>query len=58
MVLFLIIPLYLTAQEVRGNKDKKESTLSSKAIDEKGQEFDKQILDSIKEFRKLLRMRM
>ncbi len=44
MVLFLIIPLYLTAQEVRGSKDKKENTASTKAIDEKGQDFDKEIL--------------
>lgn len=44
LVLFLIIPLYLTAQEVRGNKDKKETAVSTKAIEEKGQDFDKEIL--------------
>jgi len=45
MVLFLIIPILLTAQDNKVSKDKKESTLASKAIDEKGQGFDKQILD-------------
>jgi len=45
MVLFLIIPIFLTAQDKKESTDKKENTLSSKAIDEKGQGFDKQILD-------------
>ncbi len=43
-LLVLIIPILLTAQDVKENKDKKE-TLSSKAIEEKGQAFDKQILE-------------
>lgn len=45
MVLFLIIPVFLTAQDNKESKDKKEGTLTSKAIEEKGQGFDKQILD-------------
>jgi len=44
VVLFLIIPILLTAQETRDKKDST-STLSSKAIEEKGQSFDKQILE-------------
>jgi len=45
MVLFLIMPLLLTAQDAKESKDNKENTLTSKAINEKGQGFDKQILD-------------
>jgi len=45
MVSFLVIPILLTAQEKKESTDKKESTLASKAIDEKGVGFDKQILD-------------
>ncbi len=45
MVSFLIIPIFLTAQEVKDTTGKKENTLSSKAIEEKGQGFDKQILE-------------
>jgi hypothetical protein len=45
MALFLIIPIFLTAQEVKESKGKKESTLTSKAIEEKGQGFDKQIVE-------------
>jgi len=47
LVLFLIIPLYLTAQEVRGSKDKKDDTSATQAmeaIENKGLEFDKEIL--------------
>lgn len=45
MVLFLVIPILLTAQDKKGSSEKKENTLASKAIDEKGTGFDKQILD-------------
>lgn len=45
MVLFLVIPILVTAQEKKESTDKKESTLVSKEINEKGVGFDKQILD-------------
>ncbi len=54
IVLFLIMPIFLTAQDVKENKDKKESTLSSKAIEEKGQGFDKQILELNKSIQEVI----
>jgi len=54
LVLFLIIPIFLTAQDVNENKDKKENTLTSKAIEEKGQAFDKQILELSKSIQKVV----
>ena len=45
MILFLTLPVFLTAQDSKTGTDKKESTLTSKAIEEKGQGFDKQIAD-------------
>jgi len=47
--LFLIIPIILTAQESKNSKDQKEISLSAKSITEKGQGFDRQILDLNKE---------
>jgi len=54
MITFLVIPLYLTAQEGKGSKDKKESTLSSKAIDEKGQVYDREILELNKNIQEVM----
>jgi len=45
MVLFLILPVFLTAQDSKAGTDEKKNTLTSKAIEEKGQAFDKQIAD-------------
>lgn len=45
IVLFFVIPVFLTAQDNKESTEKKGGTLASKAIDEKGQGFDKQILD-------------
>ena len=44
LILFLIAPILLRAQDARENKGNKESSLSSQAIQEKGETFDKQIL--------------
>ena len=45
---FLIIPAFISAQESRDSKDKKDNSLNSQVIDEKSKELDKQIVDLYK----------
>jgi hypothetical protein len=54
MILFLTLPVFLTAQDAKPAAEKRESTLTSKAIDEKGQGFDKQIADLSKSIQQVV----
>jgi hypothetical protein len=54
MILFLTLPVFLTAQDAKPAAEKRGSTLTSKAIDEKGQGFDKQIADLSKSIQQVV----